>query len=134
MDYDDHCTNLGRLWGNIQSLEVTLRLFLTQATSETQIRNRYTIGILVGKHYDQLANDEQSLYSVDKSVVDVRNALAHGLVSGGSEERFPLTLLHEDLEAVMTVEWFGGQRSLAQKQVDRILACGRKRWQSPWWA
>jgi hypothetical protein len=46
---------------------------------------------------------------------------------------FPLTLLHKDLEVEMTVNWFGDQHSLAQEQIDRISACGRKQsrlWES----
>jgi len=131
MNYDDHCVCLGRLWGNLQSLEVTLRLFLTQAKpSENYIISRDTFGTLVKKYNGQLSKDE--LYPVDKTVVKVRNALAHGLVSGRMKG-FPLTLLHKDLEVEMTVKWFGDQHSLAQEQIDRISACGGKRWQSPWW-
>jgi len=33
----------------------------------------------------------------------------------------------------MTVKWFDDQITLAQEQIARISACGRKRWQSPWW-
>jgi len=133
MDYDDHCINLGRLWGSLQSLEVTLRIFLTQANpSENHITNSDTFGTLVGKYNGRLSNEEQSLHSVDTSVVDIRNALAHGLVSGRMGG-FPLTLLHKNLRAVMTVEWFDEQRMLAREQIDRISTCGRKRWQSPWW-
>jgi len=102
MDYDDHCINLGRLWGSLQSLEVTLRIFLTQANpSENHITNSDTFGTLVGKYNGRLSNEEQSLHSVDTSVVDIRNALAHGLVSGRMGG-FPLTLLHKNLRAVMT--------------------------------
>ena len=132
MNYDDHCIGVGKLWGNLQRLEVTLRLFLTEANpSENHITNRDTFGTLVKKYNGQLSKDEQS-YSVDTSVVDIRNALAHGLVRGRMKG-FPLTLLHKDLEVEMTVEWFGDQLALAQAQVDRISACGKKRWQSPWW-
>jgi hypothetical protein len=134
MNYDDHCINLGRLWSNLQSLEVTLRLFLTQAnSSENHITNRDTFGTLVGKYNGQLSKDEQSLYSVDTSVVDTRNALAHGLVSSGSVERFPRTLSHNDQEVEMTVDWFDAQVTLAQEQIGRVSACGKSRWQSPWW-
>ena len=40
MKYDDHCINLGRLWGNLQSLEVDLRLFLTQANACAKTRRK----------------------------------------------------------------------------------------------
>ena len=97
MNYDDHCVCLGRLWGNLQSLEITLRLFLTQANpSENYIISRNTFGTLVRKYNGQLSTDEP--YPVDKTVVKVRNALAHGLVSGRMKG-FPLTLLHKDVRA-----------------------------------
>jgi hypothetical protein len=70
MNYDDHCVCLGRFWGNLQSLEVTLRLFLTQANpSENYIISRHTFGTLVKKYNGQLSKDE--LYSIDKIVVKV---------------------------------------------------------------
>ena len=83
MNYDDHCIGVGRLWGKLQSLEVSLRMFLTQANpSENHITNSDTFGTLVGKYNGRLSKDKHSLYSVDTSIVDIRNALAHGLVSG----------------------------------------------------
>jgi hypothetical protein len=55
MNEDDHCIGVGRLWGKLQSLEVTLRLFLTQANpSKNYITNQDTFGILVGKYNGQL--------------------------------------------------------------------------------
>ncbi len=136
MNYHDHCIGVGRLWGNLQSLEVTLRIFLTQTNpSENYITNLDTFGALVKKYNGQLSKDEQSLYSIDTSIVNIRNAIAHGLVSRQYPEPFPLTLLHaaSSLNAEMTVEWFRDQVSLAQKQIDRILACGKNRWPSLWW-
>src|SRR6516164_3495566 len=110
------------------------RMFLTEATSVNHITNRDTFGPLVGKYNVHLSKDEQSLHSVDTSVVDIRNALAHGLVSG-SRAGFPLTLLHvaSGVNAKMTVKWFNDQITLAQEQIDRISACGKKRWKSRWW-
>src|SRR5215469_2994831 len=63
-------------------------MFLTEARSVNHITNRDTFGPLVGKYNGHLSKDEQSLHSVDTSVVDIRNALAHGLVSG-SRAGFP---------------------------------------------
>jgi hypothetical protein len=134
MNYDDHCINLGRLWGDLQYLEVTLRIFLTQANpTKNYVTSLDTLGPLAGEYNGQLSKAEQS-FSVDVSVVDIRNALAHGLVSGGRRTRFPLTLLHKGVEAKMTVEWFDNRRRLVGKQIERISACGKSRWpQSPWW-
>ncbi|HKF12896.1 MAG TPA: hypothetical protein VKB89_29975 [Xanthobacteraceae bacterium] len=135
MKYDDHCINLGRLWGNLQSLEVDLRLFLTQANpSKNYITSQDTFGTLVGEYNRQLSKDERSLYFADASVIDIRSALAHGLVIGGRRTRFPLTLLHKGQQAEMTAEWFDNRRTLVRKQEERILACGKSRWpQLAWW-
>ena len=136
MNYDDHCINLGELWGDLQYLEVTLRIFLTQADpTKNYITSYDTLGVLVVEYNGQLSEAEQSLYSVDTTVIDVRNALAHGLVSrpiGGP--RFPLTLLHKGQQHKMTLEWFDDQRTLVREQEERISACGRERWpKSRWW-
>ena len=136
MNYDDHCIGVGRLWGNLQSLEATLRFFLTQANpSENYITKWASLRTLVNKYNGLLSTVEQSLYSVDPSIVDIRNAMAHGRVSGQYPgEPFPLILSDDVIgEVDMTMEWFNDQQSLAQKQIDRISACGKERWQSPWW-
>jgi hypothetical protein len=134
MNYDDHCIGVGRLWGDLQGLEVTLRLFLTQANpTKNYVTSLDTLGPLVGEYNRQLSKAEQS-FSVDVSVVDIRNALAHGLVSGGRRTRFPLTLLHKGQQAEMTVEWFDNRRTLVRKQAERISACGKSRWpKAHWW-
>jgi hypothetical protein len=142
LNYEDHCIGMGRLWGKLQSLELTLRLFLTQANQpESYIPKRAGSRTLVNKYNGQLSKDERSLYSVDTRIVDIRNAIAHGLIvrqyrpgSHASDWSFPLTLLDDVIGQVdMTMEWFERQQSLAQKQIDRISACGKKRWASPWW-
>jgi hypothetical protein len=137
MDYDDHCIGVGRLWGKLQTLEATLRFFLTKANpSDNYIFKWASLRTLVNKYNGLLSTAEQSLYSVDTSIVDIRNAIAHGRVSGQYPgEPFPLILLDDVIGQVdMTMEWFNDQRSLAQKQIDRISACGKERWpKSPWW-
>jgi hypothetical protein len=131
MNYDDHCINLGRLWGDLQYLEITLRIFPTEA-NPSYITNLDTFGTLIVQYNGQLSKAERSLYSVDTTVIHIRNALAHGLVSGTG---FPLTLLHKGQEAKMTLSWFDDQQTLVRKQEERISACGRERWpKSRWWA
>jgi len=87
--------------------------------------NRDTFGQLVKKYNDQLANDEP--YSIDQQVVTIRNALAHGLVFAPSDMSLPLTLFHAGLSFEMTVNWFQGQQTLVRDQINRVLACAKKR-------
>jgi len=90
-----------------------------------------TFGTLVVEYNGQLSRTERSLYSVDTTVIEIRNALAHGLVGGRG---FPLTLLHKGQEAKMTLSWFDDRRTLVRRQEERISACGREQWpKSRWW-
>ena len=140
MDANDHVMGLGRLMGYLQSLEATIRIFLTWTGSENYMISRDTFGQLIEKYNKQLASDEP--YSIDQQVVDIRNALAHGLVFAPSNtsplilnmrlpltltKSLPLTLFHNGQSYVMTVDWFQNQQALAQAQINLILACAKKR-------
>jgi hypothetical protein len=112
--------------GNLQSLEATIRIFLTRTDpSKNHLISRDTFGPLVDKYNDQLAKDEP--YSIDQQVVTIRNALAHGLVFAPSNMSLPLTLFYGGLSYVMTVDWFQDQQTLVRAQIDRILASAKKR-------
>ena len=142
MDANDHVMGLGRLMGYLQSLEATIRIFLTWTGSENYMISRDTFGQLIEKYNKQLASDEP--YSIDQQVVDIRNALAHGLVFAPSNtsplilnmslpltltKSLPLTLFHaaSGLNVQMTVDWFQGQQTLVQDQINRIVDCAKKR-------
>ena len=131
MNADDHALGLGRLMGNLQSLEATTRIFLARSDpSINSIISGETFRPLVGKYNKQLTNDEP--YSIDWQVVTIRNALAHGLVVGprniGAEGlSLPLTLFHNGVSYVMTVNWFQNQQTLVQDQINRIVDCAKKR-------
>jgi len=134
MDADQHALGLGRLMGNLQSLEATIRIFLSRTDpSKNYMIGGPTLGPLVKKYNDQLASNEP--YSIDQQVVTIRNALAHGLVIAPSNMSLsltrimslPLTLFHDGQLYVMTVDWFQGQHTLVQDQHSRILACAKKR-------
>ena len=126
MNADDHALGLGRLMGNLQSLEATIRIFLARTDPSTNsIIGGPTLGPLIEEYNDQLAGDEP--YSIDQQVVTIRNALAHGLVFPPSNMRLPFTLFHAGRSFVMTVDWFQDQQTLVRAQIKRIVACAKKR-------
>src|SRR5262245_65349067 len=119
MNADDHALGLGRLMGNLQSLEATIRIFLARTDpAKNSIINRDFFGTLVEEYNDQLTIDEP--YSIDQQVITIRNALAHGLVFAPSDMSLPLTLFHNGQSYVMTVDWFQNQQALAQAQINLI--------------
>src|SRR5262245_22198875 len=125
MNADEHALGLGRLMGNLQSLEATIRIFLARADpSINSIISRDTFGPLVEKYNNQLANNEP--YPVDVQVVTIRNALAHGLVFAPSNS-LPLTLFHAGQSYLMTVDWFQDEQAFVRYQINRIVDCAKKR-------
>jgi hypothetical protein len=128
MNEQDHALGLGKLMGNLQSLEATLRIFLTRADRPKNYMTEGTLGQLVKKYNRDLSKDERSLYRVNKSIVKVRNALAHGLIFPSDMRMpLPLTLLHKNLQFQMTMEWFEEQQALVRDQINRIVDYAKKR-------
>ena len=132
MNANDHALGLGRLMGNLQSLEATIRIFLARADPSINSITGGTLGQLVGEYNDQLANGE---YPIDMQVVTIRNAVAHGLVIAPSNmslsltlnKSLPLTLFHDGVSYPMTVDWFHDQQALVRDQINHIVACAKKR-------
>ena len=126
MTPDDHARGLGWLMGNLQSLEATIRIFLSRTDpSINSIIGGPTFGPLIDEYNRQLAGDEP--YSIDPQVLKIRNALAHGLVLAPSNMSLPLTLYHKGRAYVMTVDWFQDKQKLVQAQTNSVLDCAKKR-------
>lgn len=88
---DRYAHGVGAILVNLQSLELMLRLFLTHASGqmitlpsaagqdvqETFLTNYMTLGELVDEYNQRLSASEGS-FRIDRSVVAIRDALAHG--------------------------------------------------------
>jgi hypothetical protein len=94
MTFDEHYEGVGRIVGNLQSLELVLRLFLYEEKAEegqlpqpgdttvreTWLTNYKSLGEVVSAYNAKLTKDEMPRFVVDNTVVAVRDALAHGRV------------------------------------------------------
>ena len=98
----DHIQHLGKLVGNLQSLEAMLRLFLAAVAKKQQslgkvgqpdwnlavgdvvpedaFTNYDSLGVLISKYNANIANRDKALV-VDAAVVSVRDLIAHGRVA-----------------------------------------------------
>ena len=134
-----HAFNLGRLLANFQALEFMLRLFLNQLpnarpigildgtdiysltvgskVSESDITSYDSLGVLIDKYnaWAQANGHPQ----IDRSLVDVRDALAHGRVSAASpNDKLRLIKFSKPKNGMVTVmfnqrlseEWFSSER------------------------
>jgi len=106
MTVDEHCKFLGKLMANFQSLEFFLRAFLQELPSarpigisygtdiysfpvgtelpESEFTSYDSLGLLIQKFNGEM--QKQGLSIVDATLVEVRDALAHGRVSSGTAD------------------------------------------------
>lgn len=106
MTPDEHCKLLGKLIGNFQSLEFILRAYLQALPSarplgipygndiysysvgseldESEITSYDTLGDLIKKFNTEMKKQEHP--TIDVTLVEVRDALAHGRVSSNNPD------------------------------------------------
>jgi hypothetical protein len=150
MTADDHLTGLGKVIGNLHALEHILRIFLCDANcealeypssgattvTETHLTNHASLGPIIDEYNGSLGPTEQQ-YRIDPTVVDIRDALAHGRIASAIDA-FPVTLFKfgkKDAAGNIPVErvdvlnesWFSDKRALLGKQIDAVLACSKGR-------
>lgn len=145
MTTDDYVRGLGKLQGNLLSLEFSLRIFLRKketggaldraadthalkqgdVTPKTAFTNYDTLGELV----DQYNASASPAHQVDRSVVDLRDTLAHGRVFGNSLAH-PLRLLKfakpigqsvaVTYSELMDEAWFDHKVMWLSAQIDKV--------------
>lgn len=159
---EKHAENLGKLVADLQSLEIILRAFLVEdeicsGRSSSRLpdmdnlhegdivplnafTNYDTLGELIGKYNGHHKISSANL-TIDETLVVIRDAIAHGRVSGLTPSA-PLNLLkfgkpepnktvEVEFSATMTKEWFGEQihrvydAILRVKEADERLQNGR---------
>ncbi len=113
----NHALRLGKLFGNLQSLEALLRLYLVKIGArgradapvsppywslaagdevpEDEFTNYDPLGTLIAKFNADIATRDASL-AVDTGVVSLRDLLAHGRVSADAEDEARLAILKFD--------------------------------------
>jgi hypothetical protein len=149
MDGTEHVMGLGKIIGNLHSLELLLRVFLcgakgdsldlpassTGTVRETHLTNFMSLGDLIDVYNSALSSPEKS-FSVDRTVVKIRDAIAHGRLTSLSP-KFPLTL-HKfgkpkaglvpiELMEVLSENWLDEKRTLIRDQMEKIRQCAKAR-------
>ncbi len=145
----EHVIGLGKIIGNLHSLELLLRVFLCEANGEnlefsasstgtvreTHLTNFMSLGALIDIYNSTLSPPEK-IFSVDRSVVKIRDAIAHGRMTSLSAT-FPLTL-HKfgkpkaglvpiELMEVISEKWLDENRQLIRDQMEKIPQCAKAR-------
>ncbi len=156
MDLNDHALALGRMVGNLQSLEMSLRAFLENHESTTspnyfRLRVGDQVPVSAFSNYDSLAQLMRKFNSIlgskysklllDLKVADLRDALAHGRVSA-DRPGLPLRLLKFDkprngqvlvtFSETMDETWLQDQRELVLGELKKVVAAGQILQPSRW--
>jgi hypothetical protein len=148
--HDQHNVQIGRLVGNLGSLEFALRLFLAEAagqevalpkSGEATVRLSYvtnwdSLGDLVRKYDQSLSADEGKAFRVDDEAVALRDAIAHGRVLSATPDP-PLTLYRfgkpkdnmvpVEWCTVLDAAWLRGKVGFVHRQIMNVVECARAR-------
>lgn len=154
MDNEQHARHLGGLIGNLQSLEIMIRLALAQRTGSPakdtygdDFRNA-AVGTLVPvsdlssfASLRELINAFNKEFApkphLDLGLVTLRDALAHGRVfAGPSEEEFRIVKLEKpakgatevavEYSAVMSEEWFKENKARVREAMATVAKAFEK--------
>ena len=149
MDGSQHLIGLGKIVGNLHSLELAVRAFLCEEAGEnmgfpsfalglgplTHLTNFMSLGELIKTYNSKLTASERA-FIVDDSVVTIRDAIAHGRLTTLSRD-FPLTLYRFakpqaggvpiEFVDVVSEQWLDQKRQLIFDQIEKIPQCAKMR-------
>ena len=151
MDDNAHINGVGNIVTNLQALETTLRGFLVERYDQcagfpkmgekiacrNYLTNFVSLGDLIEDYHRDLT-DKEKQYSIDLSVVLIRDALAHGrLFVRGSDPKPPFELwkfgkakdgkMPVEFAETLTEEWLKSKWLLIREQQQKIIACSKAR-------
>jgi hypothetical protein len=149
MSEQDHIQGVGAIITNFLALETVIRLFLAnlhgqkpklpgpgdQLAEENYLTNFRSLGGLIDEYNDGLSDQESEL-KVDRILVDIRNAFAHGrLLSVG--DVYPATLykfgiakdgsVPIECQLVLSSEWFAHMKLRIRGEQDKVIKCFKAR-------
>jgi len=149
MSEREHVDGVGAVVTNLQSLETVIRIFLAklnnqsfslpspgdQFASENYLTNYRSLGSLIDE-YNRLLLASEVEFRVDRSVVDVRDAFAHGrLLSVG--DVYPATLykfsiaqggkVAIEFQNVLTKEWLNSTKLMIRDEQMKVVKCYKAR-------
>jgi hypothetical protein len=135
----------GGLLTNLQALETALRYFLLRrsrqdpqfpkvgdtAASETYLTNYMSLGYLIDEYNKDLGDSEKK-FEVAKTVVDIRDAFAHGRLltalkqppyrlwkfGTASDHRVPIEFCKE-----LTSEWLREKSDMIYTEKEKVISC-----------
>ena len=146
---EEHLRLVGTIILNLQGLELTLRLFLLKVhrqvidwpkptdtfVAKNYVTNYMSLGPVIDEFNRALTEAEKTKFTVDKSVVAVRDAIAHGrLVT--PKESFPAILWKFDRpkddkvpasSTTLTKAWLVKASNNIYAQKEKVVQCFKDR-------
>jgi hypothetical protein len=147
VNLEQHTLESGKLLVNFQSLEFLIRCFLCEEykepieipepgakrVRETHLTNFDSLGTLIDK-YNALVSINHPDYVIDRSIVDIRDGLAHGRVIAKVPNP-PLRIfkfnkpsngfVNLTFDQMLDDDWFNKNRALIFQQTEKVLNCAR---------
>lgn len=148
MTFEEHAYNLGSVVANLQSFEFGLRLFLCVAHNEpikipsrgqitgpeTYLTNYDSLSELI-KKYNDIASSKFPHLTLDSSVVEIRDALAHGRTLSPASDP-PVRIFKFDrprngivnvvYDQMMDRQWRDQSLKVILEQISKLQDCARQ--------
>jgi hypothetical protein len=149
MNSEKHLRLTGGLIMNLQAAETVLRYFLVLQegqskdfprigdthAEETFATNYMSLGYIIDIYNRGLDEVETLLYTVDRGIVHIRDAFAHGRLV--TEADFPATLwkfgraekgnVPVEFSEALTEEWLVKTNNSVVQEKDKVIACSKAR-------
>jgi hypothetical protein len=149
LDSEKHLRLTGGLIMNLQAVETVLRYFLVLQKGETHefpkigdtcvqetfATNYMSLGFIIDVYNNGLDKVEAPLYTVDRGIVQIRDAFAHGRLV--TRNNFPATLwkfgraksgnVPIEFSVVLTEEWLVKTNNSIVREKDRVIGCSKAR-------
>jgi hypothetical protein len=141
---EDHTQWVGAIVTNLQALETVLRFFLAKLKKEevafpkagdrlvtlTQL-TRYTPLSKLVKSYNNALEEKEKQFEVDKEVIHIRDAIAHGRLVTTKELPFRLWKFgarkNGDVEIdfceELTLDWLKSKSALTNREKQKVIDC-----------
>jgi hypothetical protein len=152
LEVTEHTQLVGGVVTNLQALETVLRYFLLRLhaqemqfpkigdreANETYFTNYLFLGNLVDEYNGTLTETEKKNFAVDRMVVDIRDAIAHGrLLTSTSKEQLPFRLwkfgrpnngrVPVEFCEQLTAEWLRQTSGMIDRQRQKVVDCFKAR-------
>jgi hypothetical protein len=148
LEWTDHTHQVGCIVTNLQALETILRYFLLRlhgqqvqfpkvgdaTAAKTYLTNFMSLGALVDE-FNKALKPAESKFKVDRQVVTIRDAIAHGRLLTDDKLPYRLWKFGKKMNGRVIIEfceeltsdWLKGKSEMIYREKEKVVSCFKAR-------